>query len=657
MYKFCVFAGTTEGRELAEFLRTQAVTTHVCVATQYGGTLLAQGENLLVHAARMDCAQMCAFFAQERFDLVIDATHPYASVVTENIASACAQTDTQYQRLLRGGTQENADAVFVADISEAVAYLNRAEGNILLTTGSKELIKFTSVSRFSERVWARVLPLDASLTLCAEAGVAPAHIIAMQGPFSQEMNIATMRAIHAKFLVTKDSGDIGGFEEKRAAARAVGATLVCIGRPAQREGLTYADTLSLLCERFALKRRPRVAIVGIGAGGRGSLTYEAHDALSRASCIIGAERMVTSVAEAGQAVYHAIAPEKIAAFIREDTRHASFAVAMSGDVGFFSGTKKLLPLLSDCDVTVIAGISSMAYLCAKLGTSYEDVLPVSVHGRERDICADVRENRRIFALVGGENGMGVLCESLCAGGLSDVRVCIGERLSYPEERIHIGTAREFSAQKFDSLSVALIENEFADAPATHGLADEAFLRVERVPMTKSEVRSVCISKLALTERSVAWDIGAGSGSVAIEMALRLKHGAVWAIERKDDALALLRENVARFGVHNLTCVAGTAPEACAPLPAPTHAFIGGSSGNMHEIITMLLEKNPNVRIVATAISLESVAELTACLKDFSFSQTEVVCMNVARSRKAGAYQLMMGQNPIYIFMMQGGNAR
>lgn len=364
MYKLCVFAGTTEGREIAEFLRTQAVTTHVCVATQYGGTLLAQGENLHVHATRMDCAQMCAFFTQEQFDLVIDATHPY-----------------------------------------------------------------------------------------------------------------------------------------------------------------------------------------------------------------------------------------------------------------------------------------------------EDVLSVSVHGRERDICADVRENRRIFALVGGENGMGALCASLCAGALADVRVCIGERLSYPDERIHIGTAREFATQKFDTLSVALIENDFADAPATHGLADEAFARVERVPMTKSEVRSVCISKLALTERSVAWDIGAGSGSVAIEMALRLKHGAVWAIERKDDALALLRENVARFGVRNLTCVAGIAPEACASLPAPTHAFIGGSSGNMHQIIAMLLKKNPNVRIVATAISLESVAELTDCLKAFPFAQTEVVCMNVARSRKAGAYQLMMGQNPIYIFTMQGGNAQ
>ena len=173
-------------------------------------------------------------------------------------------------------------------------------------------------------------------------------------------------------------------------------------------------------------------------------------------------------------------------------------------------------------------------------------------------------------------------------------------------------------------------------------------------MTKSEVRSVCLSKLQLDTDSICWDVGAGSGSVAIEMALQAWKGHTYAIERKEAAVELLRENKRKLGADNLTVVSGMAPEACATLPAPTHAFIGGSSGNMQEIIKLLLEKNPDVRIVATAIALESIAELTDCLKHFVFAKTEVVSLSVARNRKAGSYNLMTGQNPIYIFTMQGG---
>lgn len=139
----------------------------------------------------------------------------------------------------------------------------------------------------------------------------------------------------------------------------------------------------------------------------------------------------------------------------------------------------------------------------------------------------------------------------------------------------------------------------------------------------------------------------------MEMALQAADGRVCAVERKEAAVALLRENARRFGVEDrVTVVSGSAPEACADLPAPTHAFIGGSSGNMREIIALLLEKNPNVRIVATAITLESVGELTACMKAFPFTETEAVSLTVARDKKAGPYHLMTGQNPIYIFTMQ-----
>lgn len=657
MYKLCVFAGTTEGRELVERLAGQPVQVTACVATEYGETLLTPADNLTISAGRLTGEEMERLFRTEGFDLVVDATHPYASVVTENIAGACAGAGVEYLRLLRTGAAVPEDAVFVPDIPAAVEYLNGTEGNILLTTGSKELHKYTGLRDFAQRVYARVLPMEESLRLCQAAGVQCAHILAMQGPFSGEMNRAMLHSVGARYMVTKDSGATGGFDEKIAAARDAGAVLVVVGRPPQREGLPFGETWELLCRRFGLCLKPEVAVVGIGPGSQEAMTEEVRAALEQADCVIGAKRMVETAAARGQRCFHAIAPEAIAEIIRQQRDCRRFAVAMSGDTGFFSGTKKLLPLLADCQVQVLPGLSSFSYLCARLGVSYEDVKLVSIHGREGSILPEVRRNRRLFTLVGGENGAGKLCGELAVAGLGQVRVSVGERLSYPDERITTGTAEQLQNRQFHSLSAVLIENDRARSVVAQGLPDEAFLRTESVPMTKSEVRAVCLSKLALPTDAVCWDIGAGTGSVTMEMALQAADGRVCAVERKEAAVALLRENARHFGVEDrVTIVSGCAPEACADLPAPTHAFIGGSSGNMREIIALLLEREPNVRIVATAITLESVGELTACMKEFPFTETEVVSLTVARDKKAGPYHLMTGQNPIYIFTMQAGKA-
>ena len=171
-------------------------------------------------------------------------------------------------------------------------------------------------------------------------------------------------------------------------------------------------------------------------------------------------------------------------------------------------------------------------------------------------------------------------------------------------------------------------------------------------MTKSEVRAISLSKLKLAEDSICWDIGAGTGSVSIEMALNANAGKVYAVEKKKDACVLAEENKENFNLVNLDIIEGTAPDICEEIPAPTHVFIGGSSGKLREIIEIALGKNPSVRIVATAITLESIAELKECMEAYFFDDTEVVSVTVARDKKAGDYHIMTGQNPIYIFTMQ-----
>ena len=656
MSKICIFGGTTEGRKLAEFLSGQPCDVMVCVATDYGQTLLPEAEHVSVSARRLPVGEIVSLLTEHRFDLVIDATHPYAQSITKSIARACRETGTPRWRLLRGASGVSPEHTYVETVSDAAAFLSETEGNILLTTGSKELAGFSQLPGFSARVWARVLPLQSSLGACAQAGLPASHIFAMQGPFSEAMNAAMLRTIGAQYLVTKDGGAPGGFEEKESAAKSAGARLVVIGRPPEEEGLSLSKTISALCTRFGFAPKPEVFIAGIGPGSEALQTQEVRAAIRRADCLIGARRMLDAVARPQQLIIDAIAPEAIASHIAQHPECGVFCVVMSGDTGFYSGTKKLLPLLRDCRVQVLPGLSSMSYLCARLGVSYEDAVPVSLHGRDLDIAREVRRRRKVFTLVGGDGGMQALCERLTQAGLGHVRIAVGERLSYPDEAITRGTAQELRSHTFDKLSAALIENDTPNEIVTPGLPDEAFLRNlepgKLVPMTKSEVRNICLSKLQLTPNAVCWDVGAGTGSVSIEMARLCADGTVYAIEKNEQALALLEKNRESFSASNMQIIPGLAPEACRDLPAPTHAFLGGTSGSVRDILALLLEKNPHVCIVATAVTLESVSALSACMEDFEAA--ECVSVQVSKAAALGQYHLMQAQNPVYIFTLQNG---
>ena len=650
MKHICIFAGTSEGRRLIERLTGRGARLTACVATDYGEALLGGLEDVRVLAGRLDEAQMEALFAEEAFDLVVDATHPYAERATENIAAACRAAGVEYMRLARESSADEADGVFVPDVAACVAYLKTTEGNILLTTGSKELPAFCADEALRSRVYARVLPMPNSLQICADCGVAPDHIIAMQGPFTEALNLSMLNAIGAKLLVTKDTGSAGGYEAKINAALRAGARAVIIGRPAQREGRSLDEIAADLEARFALRPAPKkVTLAGIGMGGAATRTLGLEKALREADCVIGAKRMLEAVDCAGKAAHAAFLARDIARLIREDGESRRFLVLLSGDTGFFSGAKGLLQELSDMDVAVLPGISSLQYFCAKLGRSWEDVRPVSLHGREADLAGAVRENPAAFVLVGGEDGAKVALARLVEAGLGHLSAAVGERLGYPEERITRGTAAALAAGDYDVLSVILVENpDWGKEIVSQGLPDEAFDR-DDTPMTKSEVRAVSLAKLALTRDAVVYDVGSGSGSVTVEAARLASRGCVYAVEMKPQAAALTRQNVKKFHLENVRVIEGKAPEALEALPAPTHAFIGGSAGNMGDIVRCLLAKNPRVRIAANAVTLESVAELSDIARRFDHS--DIAEIAVSKPRQLGRYRLMTAQNPVYVFAM------
>lgn len=245
--KLVIFSGTSEGHALCRFVSACGGNADVYVATDYGAAVMEPMHGITVHEGRLDADAMAAVLDADT--LLVDATHPYAAVVSDNLRAACAQTGAQYERLLRPAL--NGEGVItVPDTAAAVRWLNEHPGRALLTTGSKELEVFTAVRGWRERLAARVLPSVSVLEQCASLGFAGAQIVAMQGPFSHEMNAALLRQTRADILVTKDTGAAGGFAEKLSAAREVGATVLVIARPRAEEGKTLGETQDFLAARF-----------------------------------------------------------------------------------------------------------------------------------------------------------------------------------------------------------------------------------------------------------------------------------------------------------------------------------------------------------------------------------------------------------------------
>lgn len=652
MYKAIVFAGTTEGYALCEFLAENRVSVYACAATEYGGSLLQENEFLHVSAGRLKTEDMEELFQKENPEIVLDATHPYAAEVTKNIRTACESAGVLYQRILRPEGEKNSEAIYVESTEEAAAFLSGTEGNIFLTTGSKELAKFTGIPDYKERLFARVLSIPSVIRSCAELGIEGKHLIGMQGPFSAEINEAMLRQFQCSYLVTKDTGLAGGFPEKMEACQRCGVTPVIIGRPLKEEGLSLQDARVFLSKMFGFTLSQKISLVGIGMGAEKTLTLEGKKALNEAELLIGAKRMTEAVQKPGQMVLHEYRSEKIVEYIREHPKYRTVAIALSGDVGFYSGAKKLIDQL-DGNVEVICGISSVVYFMSKIGLSWDDAKIVSAHGRNCNLISLIRHNPKVFSILGTEDGVAVLASRLVYYGMGDVTLYVGENLSYENEKIFHDKAANLTEYRGDALSVVTACNEKATPmSAVHGISDGEFLR-GKAPMTKEEVRTVSLSKLRLSEDSVCYDVGAGTGSVSVEMALRAWMGQVYAIEKKEDALALLKENKKKFAVDNLVIIPGVAPEAMTELPAPTHAFIGGSSGNMQDIINLLLEKNPKVRIVINCITLETVTEAMNAIRDFGLEDVDIVQLAAARSKSIGRYHMMMGENPIYIISCSG----
>ena len=484
MCRILIFGGTTEGRLLAEYCHQQEIEAYVSVVSGYGADLLPESEYLHVLSGRMAGEAMEGFMKRASIRAVFDATHPYAAEATRNIKEACGRARVSYLRVTResaaaenpGGDSGKGPAaafasqvVYVHSVEEAVCYLKDREGDILVTTGSKELAAYTALPGYEERLYVRVLPSCAAISACEDIGIRGKRIIAMQGPFSEEMNRAMMRQLGVRYLVTKEAGTAGGFLEKLSAAEALSVTAVVIGRPLEeRDGITLDAAKILLKEAGTGSAKRKLSLIGTGMGGLGQMTLAAAEALKRCDVLFGARRMTDAAETLGEAASKILrvpiyGNREILEWLESHPEHKRAGVLYSGDTGFYSGASGMAAVLSEkpyCDsyeFTTYPGISSVSYLCAKMGRSWEHVKLISLHGRDCDAAQVLAQNPAVFTLLGGAHTVKELCEQLLRAGLTDVRITAGERLSYADERIVTGTPDQLATMEFTSLAVVLME--------------------------------------------------------------------------------------------------------------------------------------------------------------------------------------------------------
>ncbi len=389
----------------------------------------------------------------------------------------------------------------------------------------------------------------------------------------------------------------------------------------------------------------KIYLIGMGCGAD-SVTQAAGQALAGAGLVLGPQRLLDLVAQRSQDCEYreAVRPEAILAAVSAYPGDR-VCILLSGDSGFYSGARRLGSLLEDHDVEVLPGISSLQLLAARLGRPWQDWKLCSAHGVDCDPAAAVCSGQACFFLTGGRATPATLCEQLRAAGLGKLAVVAGEDLGGTEERILSGTAADFAAMDFAPLSVLLAEPAPRYPRRTPGLPDELFFRQDKTPMTKQEVRAAVLSKLAVGPEDVCWDIGAGTGSVSVELALQGK--TVWAVERDEAALELAEKNREKFGAWNLHLLPGEAPDALTKLPRPDAVFVGGSGGKLREILSAAVAANLSARICVAAIALETLQEACVGFQELGLG-AEVTQIAVSRSRTAGSLHLMLAQNPVYL---------
>lgn len=421
----------------------------------------------------------------------------------------------------------------------------------------------------------------------------------------------------------------------------------------------------------------KVYIIGVGAEGAASLSPRAMELMRQAGLLVGGERLLAMFPEA-KAQTLAIKKDLrvIVKAIRDNINQKRIVVLASGDPNFFGIARYLIEQLGKDSIEIIPGISSMQLAFARIKESWEDAVFLSVHASPLEgILEFTKNNDKICLFTGGQNTPDAIARFLLDRGITDFKAFVCQDLGSEKEKTSEGSLEQLSRLKFSPLNVMIlmrsgtlgarhavpcgkdtgyriedIEERKQNSLHGFGVPDGEFhqLKFEKGLITKMEVRAVSMAKMGIREDSVVWDIGAGSGAISIEASFLARRGKIFAIEKEEERLNIIRRNTEKFHSGNIQVVKAYAPEGLESLPEPDSVFIGGSGGKMEEILDICCQRlKKGGRIVANIATLENLTLVIEKLEEKGLD-TEIVYLSAARGKKIKDLHRLEGMNPVFI---------
>ncbi len=710
MKQVFLFSGTKEGRRLARRLGAAGIETVVSVSPEYGTVTpedAGPGDPTEFLFEQMNEEETEATLRRVAPKIVVDATHPFALDASERIRAAAERAGVPYLRLKRKSKDAPDRKVFLfAGLDEAITALCRTSGNILVTTGADTLSEFTSSESLKDRLYVRIPPTKECFDICDSLEIPRERIIAMQGPFTEEMNRATLRSYGIRHLVTKQNRNSGGFSEKIFAAQETETAVYVLGAP-EEDGISYAEVLDRLGELLSVDLRDTVTItvslVGTGPGDRACMTEEAGRAIREADVLFGEKQQLLPF-RSGKKIYpyvhgDEILPrmEQLLQEARQGDPHVRVAVLLAGDTGFHSGATGLIfyltnwrrrMLLSDTGrlqmlIRTYPGISSVQLLAARLQDHWDNAYVADLSREEttwQEVFRRVNSEKRSYLLPTGVEDVERLRKWVLENDTERERYSLyaGYQLSFREERIFADEGQRPGIGAEDAVCdpfpdilpegqyTVMIRNNTPESEAGQdesqvltGLSNEEFLREKDIPLIREEVRTIALSKLRLTEPAVVYDIGSNSGSLAVELGRILKNSRIYAIEKEKERVDLVRRNIRHLSATGVEVVEGEAPEVLEGIEAPTHVLVEGSEGRLFSILQTVFQRTSNARAVILADTLEAKTELAQLLSgsvitEYTILEPEYIELNVSHNRKMGRHHALKAETPVAILSFRFG---
>lgn len=472
MKKILIFGGTSEGRIISETLSKNNLSIHISVATEYGKQVLKENKNLSILEGRLNYEQMTELCKKNNYNFIIDATHPFAKEVSENIKKCAIVNNIQLIRFERKIiTKNNRQIIYVQNATECKDLLLNTTGKILLTTGTKDLSIFCNNSELRERLIVRILPAIESINQCYQNKLIGKQLIAMQGPFSIKMNKTQIEDYEISILVTKESGTPGGTDSKIVACLEKNIKCIIIKNPSlqkekQNDNYIQFDSFKKLYSYIEKKENIKILnqqkininLIGIGMGCQKSMTIDAKEKIENSNLIFGSNRLISKICINTKKYPYYLSKDIIPIINNycESTfynQEINISILFSGDSSFFSGATKLkreLLVIKNTNISILPGISSLSYLSAKIGIAYNDIKIISLHGIKESIWKPNLENvifkeEKIFLLTSGIKDLYKVAKEILEYNKITERkfiIAVGFQLSDENENIQILTPKE-----------------------------------------------------------------------------------------------------------------------------------------------------------------------------------------------------------------------